>query len=88
MDGWYKDVAPSNELRRWFAHEPGRWEEFKRRYSAELDRTPEAWRPIFEAAQAGDITLLYGARDREHNNAVALKDFLEAKAAESHVRKL
>ncbi len=76
---WLKDIAPSDTLRRWFAHDPSRWETFKRRYAAELDRRPEAWRPLLEAARRGTVTLLYSARDPEHNNAVALKAYLGAK---------
>lgn len=73
---WVPDVGPSTELRRWFAHEPAKWDDFRRRYFDELDRHPEAWRPLREAAAAGDVTLLYSARDVEHNNAVALRDYL------------
>ncbi len=78
MDAWLKDVAPSAELRRWFAHDAGKWEGFRRRYFAELDVRPQAWRPLLAAAAAGDVTLLYSSRDREHNNAVALRDYLLA----------
>ncbi len=78
LDGWFKEVAPSDALRRWFGHDPTKWEEFRRRYFTELDRRPEAYRPLLEAAQAGTITLLFGAKDEEHNNAVALRDFLVA----------
>ncbi len=74
---WLKDVAPSDALRRWFGHDPARWDEFQRRYFAELDAQPEAWWPLLEAARRGTITLLFGARDIEHNNAVALKAYLE-----------
>jgi uncharacterized protein YeaO (DUF488 family) len=77
LDGWFKDVAPSAALRRWFGHDPTKWQEFQRRYFAELDSKPAAWQPIAEAAQRGDVTLLYSARDTEHNNAVALKAFVE-----------
>ncbi|MDI3316604.1 MAG: DUF488 domain-containing protein [Bacillota bacterium] len=79
IDRWLKEVAPSDGLRRWFAHDPARWEEFQRRYGAELEAQPESWRPLAEAARAGDVTLLYSARDEAHNNAVALKAFLEAR---------
>ncbi len=79
MDGWLKEVAPSEALRRWFAHDPKKWEEFQRRYFAELDRKPEAWKPLLEAARQGTITLLFSARDLEHNSAVALRVYLEAK---------
>ncbi|MDU0458638.1 MAG: DUF488 domain-containing protein [Geobacteraceae bacterium] len=77
MDGWLKEVAPSDELRRWFGHEPAKWDEFCRRYNAELEANSEAWRPLLEMAQKQDITLLYSAHDIEHNNAVALQSFLE-----------
>lgn len=79
VDDWLKDAAPSTELRRWFAHDPARWVEFRRRYGAELEARPEAWTPLVEAARDGDVVLLYSARDREHNNAVALRDFLAAR---------
>ena len=76
---WVKEVGPSSELRKWFGHDPEKWDEFRRRYVAELDAAPEAWRPLAEAAAAGDITLLYSSRDTEHNNAVALRDYLTAR---------
>jgi uncharacterized protein YeaO (DUF488 family) len=77
LDGWTRDVAPSTELRRWFGHDPGKWREFRRRYFAELDARPEAWRPLAEAAARRRVILLFSARDTEHNNAVALKEYLE-----------
>jgi len=76
LDGWLKDVAPSTELRKWFSHDPAKWAEFQRRYRAELDANPHTWQPLIDAAQHGAVTLLYSSRDREHNNAVALLDFL------------
>jgi uncharacterized protein YeaO (DUF488 family) len=76
IETWLKDVAPSDALRRWFGHEASRWQEFRRRYFAELDRKPETWQPILAAARKGDVTLLYGARDPKHNNAAALRDYL------------
>ncbi len=79
LDGWLREVAPSDALRHWFGHEPARWPEFKKRYFAELDGDPTAWQPLLEAAREGDIVLLEGARDREHNQAVALKEYLEGK---------
>jgi uncharacterized protein YeaO (DUF488 family) len=79
MDCWLPDVAPSHELRRWFGHEPGRWPEFRQRYSAELDERPDAWRRLLDAAEVGDLTLLYSSRDRERNNAVALREYLLAR---------
>jgi uncharacterized protein YeaO (DUF488 family) len=80
LRAWLPDVGPSSELRRWFGHDPQRWEEFRRRYFAELDARPEAWRPLADAVAAGDVTLLYSSRDTEHNNAVALRDYLLAPA--------
>jgi uncharacterized protein YeaO (DUF488 family) len=77
LHGWLKEAAPSNELRKWFHQDPTRWDEFQRRYTDDLDHTPEAWKPLLEAALAGNITLLYSARDTEHNNAVVLKAYLE-----------
>ncbi len=77
MDEWFKDVAPSTELRRWFGHDPAKWPEFRRRYESELKAHPEAWEPILDAARKKNVTLLFSSRDTEHNNAVALKQFLE-----------
>ena len=74
---WYKEVAPSNELRRWFSHDPAKWKDFQRRYRAELTANPAVCQPLLAAAEQGDITLLYSAHDTEHNNAVALKAYLE-----------
>ncbi|CAL1241178.1 DUF488 domain-containing protein [Candidatus Methylocalor cossyra] len=76
MTAWVKDAAPSDGLRRWFGHDPSKWEEFRRRYFAELDEKAAALRPLVEAAARGTVTLLYSARDTEHNNAVALADYL------------
>jgi uncharacterized protein YeaO (DUF488 family) len=76
---WLKDVAPSNELRKWFAHRADRWPQFRRRYTQELNANPDAWDPLVRARRRGDVTLLFSARDVEHNNAVALKAYLEHK---------
>ena len=75
-DAWLKDVAPSAELRKWFGHRVERWEEFRARYSKELDGNPTAWAPILEAAERGNVTLLYSARDVLHNGARVLLDYL------------
>ncbi|MFQ5802080.1 MAG: DUF488 domain-containing protein [Candidatus Methylomirabilales bacterium] len=83
IDDWLKDVGPSDALRRWFAHEPSRWHIFQRRYAAELERRPETWRPLLKAARRGTVTLLYSARNPEHNNAVALKAYMETKLKKS-----
>jgi uncharacterized protein YeaO (DUF488 family) len=76
LDGWLKDAAPSTALRQWFGHDPAKWNEFRRRYVAELAGASEALRPIRQAARRGNVTLLYSARDTEHNSAVVLKGFL------------
>lgn len=74
---WIKDAAPSDGLRKWFGHEPVKWPEFKRRYFQELDRHPGALAPLVEKSRAGTVTLVFAARDSEHNNAAALKEYLE-----------
>jgi uncharacterized protein YeaO (DUF488 family) len=79
LDSWLPEVGPSHELRKWFAHDPERWEEFQRRYFMELDERPEAWRPLLDALSADNITLLYSSHDTEHNNAVALRRYLLAR---------
>jgi uncharacterized protein YeaO (DUF488 family) len=81
LAGWLKQTAPSNALRAWFNHDPARWKEFQRRYAAELTANPHGWQPILRAAHDGKVTLLFAAKDEEHNNAVALKAFLERKLA-------
>ena len=80
LTDWIKGIAPSDELRHWFNHDPARWGEFQRRYFAELDTQPDALEPLLKAARQGDLTLLYAARETEHNNAVALKEYLDRKA--------
>lgn len=77
MTAWLKEVAPSDALRHWFGHDATKWAEFERRYAAELDDNPEAWKPIIEASKKGRVTLLYSAHDEEHNNALVLKAYLE-----------
>jgi len=86
MDAWLKEVAPSTELRQWFAHDPDKWEEFRRRYFAELDARPHSWQPLLAAAGEGNVTLLYSSRDQAHNNAVALRDYLVAHSIPSECR--
>jgi uncharacterized protein YeaO (DUF488 family) len=81
IEAWLRDVAPSTELRRWFGHDPARWEAFRERYCAELDANPASWQPLAQAAKHGPIMLLFGARDREHNQAVVLRDYLMRKLA-------
>jgi uncharacterized protein YeaO (DUF488 family) len=82
LNGWLKEVAPSDGLRRWFGHKPEKWAEFRRRYFKELDGKREAWEPILETARRGNVTLLFGAHDVEHNNAAALRDYLKPKLDE------
>lgn len=77
-DAWLKDVAPSTVLRQWFAHDRAKWDEFVQRYTVELDANPEALGPLRTAAKQGRLTLLYGARDSEFNQAVALRAYLQA----------
>ncbi|WP_433238755.1 DUF488 domain-containing protein [Streptosporangium sp. CA-135522] len=79
MEGWVRDLAPSPELRRWFGHRPERFEEFRLRYRRELDGKPDAVRPLLDAVRRGPVTLLYAARDTEHNNAVVLRDYLRSR---------
>src|SRR5262245_5326653 len=80
VDEWMKEIAPSNELRKWFGHKPERWTEFQNRYRAELAKKKE----LIEMLRAmekkhGTVTLLFGAKDEERNQAVVLRDFLKAK---------
>lgn len=79
LDAWLKDVAPSDGLRRWFGHEPKKWNGFRERYFAELDADPQDWEAILKAARRGRVTLTYSSRDTEHNNAVALREYLQAR---------
>ena len=83
MDEWLKEAGPSTELRKWFSHDPAKWEQFRKKYFAELDSRPEAWAPIRESAGRHTVTLLYSSHDAEHNNAVALKQYVERKLARS-----
>ncbi|MET3520769.1 MULTISPECIES: DUF488 domain-containing protein [Mesorhizobium] len=77
---WLKEIAPSDELRKWFGHQPERWAEFRKRYSAELDGNGEAVAQLHALLGKGKVTLLYGAHDEAHNNAVALAEYLRAQA--------
>jgi uncharacterized protein YeaO (DUF488 family) len=76
LDEWAKELAPSTELRTWFGHDPGRFAEFRRRYAAELDRQRPRLAELRRRAKRGRLTLLYSARDREHNDAVVLAGIL------------
>ena len=77
IDEWLKDIAPSDELRKWFSHDPFKWQEFKKRYEKELKDKSLMLNRIRNEAKTGTITLLYAAKDEQHNNAVVLKEILE-----------
>ena len=77
IDLWLKDVAPSTELRRWFGHDPKKWDEFRQRYRKELKQKDEAINLLMSKAKAGTITLIYAARDEDHNGALVLQQFLQ-----------
>jgi len=77
VDLWAKEAAPSTELRRWFDHDPDKWKEFKRRYFAELRGRKAALEPIRERLAEDRVTFVFGSRELEFNNAVALKEYLE-----------
>ncbi len=79
VDLWLKEVAPSTELRKWFAHDPATWAEFRRRYLDELKLHSEQLAQLKQEANHGPVTLLFGARDEEHNEAVILRDLLANK---------
>jgi uncharacterized protein YeaO (DUF488 family) len=77
IDLWLKDVAPTTELRRWFGHDPKKWDEFRKRYQKELKNKDEPIKLLKRKAKKGTITLIYAARDEEHNGALVLKRFLQ-----------
>ena len=76
IDRWIKDIAPSTALRKWFGHDPARWQEFRRRYAAEIRDHAGQLAELRAAARKGPVTLLFGARDELHNDAVVLRDVL------------
>ncbi|RKF16959.1 DUF488 family protein [Roseovarius spongiae] len=80
LDDWRKEVAPSDDLREWFDHDPDKWREFRGKYFDELDKCGEAVDDLLERVRDGRVTLVYGAKDEEHNNAEALRDYLKKKA--------
>ena len=77
IDFWMKDLAPSNELRKWYGHEPGKWEEFKKRYFVELEGRPEEVKKLASLVKNGGVTFLYSSREEKINNAHALKIYME-----------
>jgi uncharacterized protein YeaO (DUF488 family) len=80
IDQWRKDIAPTTGLRKWFGHDPARWTEFKHRYFAELHAQGHALDELRKLAHAKTVTLVFGARDTEHSQAAALKEYLETRA--------
>lgn len=76
IDAWMKEIGPSSDLRRWYGHDAERWPEFKQRYWEELDASPDLVGEVISLARAGTVTLLFSARDTEHNQAVALAEYL------------
>jgi uncharacterized protein YeaO (DUF488 family) len=82
IDLWLKDIGPSTELRKWFGHEPGRWKEFEKRYRDELKKQPSSLSILKREAKRGPLTLLFAARDEEHNEAVVLRSILNHSAEE------
>ncbi|MDE2598076.1 MAG: DUF488 domain-containing protein [Rhodocyclaceae bacterium] len=81
VDLWLKEIAPSTELRKWFGHDPAKWTEFRKRYFAELDHAAEPMALLLQHARRGKVTLVYGAKDETHNQAVALADYLARHAS-------
>lgn len=77
IDLWLKEIAPSTELRKWFRHDPEKWRRFRGRYQTELTHHPDEVKKIQAKVKKGPVTLIYGARDEKHNEAVVLKSFLE-----------
>ncbi len=80
LDAWMKDISPSNELRKWFHEGDHTWEDFRKRYFKELSEHPEQVDQLRKKARGHTVTLLYGSRDEQHNNAVALKQYLQGKS--------
>jgi uncharacterized protein YeaO (DUF488 family) len=76
VDQWLKDIAPSTELRKWFAHDPAKWQEFRRRYAEEVRRQPDLLDQLRSLARKGTLTLVYSAHDEAHNDAVVLRELL------------
>jgi uncharacterized protein YeaO (DUF488 family) len=77
LDDWLKDLAPSARLRSWFGHDPAKWDAFKDRYFRELDERPEAVERLVARSREGTLTLVFGAKDIHHNNAIALREYVE-----------
>lgn len=78
-DKWYKEIAPSSDLRKWFDHDPDKWEEFKKKYKKELKEQKDLVDQIKKDSDGHNVTLLYAAKDEEHNQAVVIKEYIENK---------
>lgn len=76
LDYWMKDIAPSAELRKWFSHDPAKWQQFQKKYNAELDQHPEAVELLLKEIRKGPVTFLYSSHDTEHNSAISLMHYL------------
>ncbi len=87
IDEWIKEIAPSNELRKWFSHDPNRWDEFKYRFFAELHGHRQLIDGIISTAKKGTVTLLFGSKEERFNNAVALKEYIEKRMDASERKK-
>lgn len=80
IDLWMKEIAPTSNLRTWFAHDPAKWSEFQLFYLAELERNPEPAAELLERSKASNLSLLYAAKDQEHNHAAVLRNYLRSRA--------
>lgn len=80
LEDWIKEIAPSTALRKWFDHDPAKWKAFKVRYAGELDEVPDTVKVLLAKVRTGTLTLVFGAKDTNRNNAIALKEYLEQRA--------
>ncbi len=87
IDEWVKEVAPSNELRKWFNHDPNRWAEFRKRFFTELRGKQDLVEELVSAARKGTVTLLFGSKEERFNNAVALREYIESRVKPSERKK-
>ena len=87
VDQWLKDIAPSPQLRKWFSHDPDKWEDFCKRYRAELDENQDPVRQLKEICSAGTVTFVFAARDTERNSAIVLKAYLESSAKTGRINR-
>ena len=82
IDSWLKEIAPSDELRKWFSHDPAKWHEFQRRYKRELDANPGTLNALLGCISAGPVTILYSAKNEQYNNAMVLSQYLESRLSD------